>query len=109
MFRTLLGHFKALWGNISKSYLYFNALSDPKCLQIVLYEREIHNNIYINYITINTNLYTALCVFQYIQTYIFHIHVTQSVYIPMYTNLCISHSYNTICKHWGSHNALTYR
>jgi len=29
--------------------------------------------------------------------------------IPIYTNLCISHSYNTICKHLGSHNALKYR
>ena len=36
MFR-LLGHLQALWENRSKSYLYFNAFLDPKCLQIVLY------------------------------------------------------------------------
>ena len=35
MFRPLLGHLQALWENRSKSYLYFNALWDPKCLQIV--------------------------------------------------------------------------
>lgn len=31
------------------------------------------------------------------------------IQIPIYTNLCISHSYNTICKVLGSHNALKYR
>ena len=40
MFRPLLGHLQALWENRSKSYLYFNALWDPKCLQIVLHECE---------------------------------------------------------------------
>jgi len=41
MFRPLLGHLQALWENRSKSYLYFNALWDPKCLQIVLYDCKI--------------------------------------------------------------------
>ena len=36
MFRPLLGHLQAPWENRSKSYLYFNALWDPKCLQIIL-------------------------------------------------------------------------
>ena len=47
MFRPLLGNLQALWENRSKSYLYFNALWDPKCLQIVLYECEIHKFVYI--------------------------------------------------------------
>ena len=47
MFRPLLGHLQALWENRSKSYLYFNALWDPKCLQILLYECEIHKFVYI--------------------------------------------------------------
>jgi hypothetical protein len=47
MFRPLLGHLQAAWGNISKSYLYFSALWDPKCLQVVLYECEIHRFVYI--------------------------------------------------------------
>ena len=76
MFRPLLDHLQALWENRSKSYPHFNALLDPKCLQVVLYECEIYKT------------------------------ATQ---IPIYTNLCISHSYNTICKHLGSHNALGYR
>jgi len=38
MFRPLLGHLQALWENRSKSYLYFNALWDPKCSRIVLYD-----------------------------------------------------------------------
>ena len=42
MFRPLWGHLQALWENRSKSYLYFNALWDPKCLQIVLQECEIY-------------------------------------------------------------------
>jgi len=41
MFRPLLGHLQALWENGSKSYLYFNTLWDPICLQIVLYECEM--------------------------------------------------------------------
>ena len=41
MFRPLLGHLQAIWENRSKSYLYLNALWDPKCLQIVLRECEI--------------------------------------------------------------------
>ena len=41
MFRPSLGHLQALLKNRSKSYLYFNALWDPKCLQIVLHECEI--------------------------------------------------------------------
>ena len=45
MFRYLLGHLQALWENRSKSYLYFNASWDPKCLQIVLYECKIHNSV----------------------------------------------------------------
>ena len=47
MFRPLLGHFQALWENRSKSYLYFNALWEPKCLQTVLHECEIHKFVYI--------------------------------------------------------------
>ena len=47
MFRPLLGHFQALWENRSKSCLYFSALWDPKCLQTVLYENEIHKCVYI--------------------------------------------------------------
>ena len=31
---TLLGHLQALWENRSKSYLYLNALWDPKCTEI---------------------------------------------------------------------------
>jgi len=42
MFRPLVGHLQALWENRSKSYLYFSASWDPKCLQLVLYECEIH-------------------------------------------------------------------
>jgi len=47
MFRPLLGHLQALWQNRSKSYVYFNALWDSKCLQIVLYECEIHKFVYL--------------------------------------------------------------
>jgi len=47
MFRPLLGHLQVLWENRSKSYLYFNALWDPKSLHIVLYECEIHKFVYI--------------------------------------------------------------
>ena len=47
MFRPLLGHLQALLENRFKSYLYFNALWDPKCLQIVLYECEIRKFVYI--------------------------------------------------------------
>jgi len=47
MFRPLLGHLQALWENRSNSYLHFNALWDPKCLQVVLYEREVRKFVYI--------------------------------------------------------------
>ena len=47
VFRPLLGHLQVLWENRSKNYLYFNALWDPKFLQIVLYECEIHKFVYI--------------------------------------------------------------
>jgi len=47
MFRPLLGHLHGLWENRSKSYLCFNALWDPKCLQIMLYECEIHKFVHI--------------------------------------------------------------
>jgi len=47
MFRPLLGHLQTLWKNGSKSYLYFNALWDPKCSQIVLQECKIHKFVYI--------------------------------------------------------------
>ena len=47
MFRHLLGHLQALWENRSKSYLFFNASWDPKCLEIVLYECEISRFVYI--------------------------------------------------------------
>jgi len=46
MFLPLLGHRQALWENRSKSYLYFSALWDPKCLQIVLNECEICKFVY---------------------------------------------------------------
>jgi len=45
MFRPLLGHLQALCENISKRN--FNALRDPKCLQIVLQECKIHKFVYI--------------------------------------------------------------
>jgi len=38
MFRPLLGHLQALWENRSQSDIYFNALWDPKCLQVLLYD-----------------------------------------------------------------------
>ena len=47
MFRSLLGCLQALWENRSKSYLYFNALWDPKCLQIVFQECKIHKSVYV--------------------------------------------------------------
>ena len=47
MFQPLLGHLQALWENRSKSYLYFNALWDPKCLQIVLYDCKIYKFVYV--------------------------------------------------------------
>ena len=47
MFRPILSHLQALWENRFKSHLYFNALWDPKCLQIVLHECEITLYIYI--------------------------------------------------------------
>ena len=47
IFRPFLVHLQALWENRSKSYLYFNALWDPKCLQIVLHECEINKFVYI--------------------------------------------------------------
>jgi len=47
MFRPLLGHLQALWEYRSRSYLYSNALWDPKCLQTVLHEGEIHTFVYI--------------------------------------------------------------
>jgi len=65
MFQPLLGHLHSLWENRSKNYLYFNALLDPKCLQIVLYECGIHKFVCIG----------PPSRFQYIQTYVFHIHI----------------------------------
>jgi len=54
MFRPLLGHLQALWENRSKSYLYFNALWDPKCLQIVLCDWKIRKFVYIGiYVTVS--------------------------------------------------------
>ena len=47
MFRPLLGHLQALWENRSKSCLYFNALWDTKCLQIVLCDCKIHKFVYV--------------------------------------------------------------
>ena len=39
--------------NRSKNYLYFNALRDPKCLQIILQECKIHEFVYIRiYVTV---------------------------------------------------------
>ena len=56
MFRLLLSELQALWENRSKSYLYFNALWDPKFLQIVLYECEIHKFVYIGICVVVTAL-----------------------------------------------------
>jgi len=42
MFQLLLGYLQAPWENRSKSYLNFNALWDPKCLQILLQKCTIH-------------------------------------------------------------------
>ena len=83
MFRPLLSLLQALWENRSKSCLYFNALWDPKCLQIVLYGCGIYKSVYIK-----------------------NCGATQ---IPIYTKLCILQSFNLICKHFGFHNALKYR
>jgi len=47
MFRPLLDDLQTIWESRSKSYLYFNALWDPKCLQIVLQEFKIHKFVYI--------------------------------------------------------------
>ena len=47
IFRPALGNLQALWENRSKSYLYFNALWDPKCLQIVLYYCKMHKFVYV--------------------------------------------------------------
>ena len=47
MFRPLLGHLQGLWENRSKRCLRFNALWDPKCLQILLQECKIHKFVYI--------------------------------------------------------------
>jgi len=80
MFRPLLGHLQSLWENRSKSYQYFNALWDPKCLQIALYECEIH-----------------VCIYIYIYT---HTHTHKHMYF--------TYIYNTICKHLESHNVLKY-
>jgi len=55
MFRPLLGHLQAIWENRSKSYLYFNALWDSKCLQIVLYECEIHKFVYTDFLKLLKN------------------------------------------------------
>ena len=41
MFRPLLGHHQAVWGNRSKSYLYFNALWDPKSIETVYCEGDM--------------------------------------------------------------------
>jgi len=38
MFRPLLGHLQALWENRSKSYLYFNALWDPRFYIFIVYK-----------------------------------------------------------------------
>jgi len=47
MFQPSLGHLQIIWENRSKSYLYFNELWDRKCLQILLYECEMHKFVYI--------------------------------------------------------------
>ena len=73
MFRPLLGHPQPLWENRSKSYLYFKALWDPKCLQIVLQEWEIQKLLYIVIcVTTCYNIYKLVY---------FYIPVTQSVSI----------------------------
>ena len=101
MFRPLLGHLQALWGKRSKSYLYFNVLWVPKCLLAVLYECEIRKFVYIGMFVavwelklfwggdIKTRIKTRIIFnllmarpshrFQWTQTYMFHIHITQSL------------------------------
>jgi len=37
MFQPLLRHLQAVWENRYKSYLYFNALWDPKCIHTILF------------------------------------------------------------------------
>jgi len=49
MFRLSLGHLQTLWENRSKSYLYFNALWDPKCLEIILQVCKIYSCIIVYY------------------------------------------------------------
>ena len=49
MFQPLLGHLQALWENRSKSYPYFNALWDPKYLQIVLQQCKMHMEPFISF------------------------------------------------------------
>jgi len=66
MFRPLLGHLQALWENRSKSNLYFNALWDPKCLQIVLYECEVHKFVYIGICVAVSALYGLVLIQSFI-------------------------------------------
>jgi len=47
MFRLLLSHLQAFWENRSNIYLYFNALWDPKFLEIVLQECKINKFVFI--------------------------------------------------------------
>ena len=77
MFRPLLGHLHALWENRSNSYLYFNALWDPKCLQIILQECKIHKLYIQKFIPqMLTDLLQECKIHKlYTQTYIFYIHV----------------------------------
>jgi len=50
---TFIGSSSGPLRNRSKSYLYFNALKDPKCLQIILQECKIYEFVYIMiYVTV---------------------------------------------------------
>jgi len=44
---TFIGSSSGPLRNRSKNYLYFNALRDPKCLQIILHECKIHEFVYV--------------------------------------------------------------
>jgi len=53
MFRPLLRRLQALSENTPRSSLYFNALWDPKCLQLLLQGCKIHKFLYIEtYVTV---------------------------------------------------------
>jgi len=53
MFRPLVGHLQVLWETDPRAIYTFNALRDPKCLQIILQECKIYESVYIKiYVTV---------------------------------------------------------